>query len=322
MSTIDEVSLLAGDGVRGYLARLEELLRATVAWSDGPAAVAAQGTLAAGGKRLRPLLCYLSASDRDGDDLARAGAAVELVHSATLVHDDVLDQAPLRRGRPTIWATGGPELAVATGDYLFARAFALLAETGDPLAVAELADCTLGLAQGEALQMLQARDARTTPEQYLERCGLKTGMLFATACALGGRLGGVPVSALPVLRRVRPRPRPRVPDRGRRARLRRIAGVDRQADRHRPARRHRDAAAAVRRARRRGGGARDRRAPGSGRGARTAGPRRRHRARSPRPAPSPTITHAVPKRRSTNSTNISTRVRSARVVRGVVDREA
>jgi geranylgeranyl pyrophosphate synthase len=201
VSTIDEVSLLAGDGVRGYLARLEELLRATVAWSDGPAAVAAQGTLAAGGKRLRPLLCYLSASDRDGDDLARAGAAVELVHSATLVHDDVLDQAPLRRGRPTIWATGGPELAVATGDYLFARAFALLAETGDPLAVAELADCTLGLAQGEALQMLQARDACTTPDQYLERCGLKTGMLFASACALGGRLGGVPVSALPLLRR-------------------------------------------------------------------------------------------------------------------------
>jgi geranylgeranyl pyrophosphate synthase len=117
------------------------------------------------------------------------------------VHDDVLDRAPLRRGRPTIWATGGAELAISAGDYLFARAFALLAETGDAPAVAELADCTLGLAQGEALQMLQARDARTTPEQYLERCGLKTGMLFATTCALGGRLGGVPVAALPLLRR-------------------------------------------------------------------------------------------------------------------------
>jgi geranylgeranyl pyrophosphate synthase len=126
---------------------------------------------------------------------------VELVHSATLVHDDVLDEAPLRRGRPTVWATGGAELAVATGDYLFARAFGLLVETGDADAVTELADCALGLAQGEAMQMLQARDPRTTPEQYLERCALKTGLLFATACALGARLGGVPAEALPAVRR-------------------------------------------------------------------------------------------------------------------------
>jgi geranylgeranyl pyrophosphate synthase len=202
VSTIDDVSLLAGPGVRSYLDRLEELLATTVAWrQDGPVADAAGGTLRAGGKRLRPLLCYLSAAVRDGDDLVRAGAAVELVHSATLVHDDVLDEAPLRRGRPTVWATGGPDLAVATGDYLFARAFALLVETGDAAAVAELAECALGLARGEALQMLQARDPRTTPDQYLERCGLKTGLLFATACALGARLGGVPAEALPAVRR-------------------------------------------------------------------------------------------------------------------------
>ena len=200
MSTIDEVSLLAGPGVRGYLDRLEELLRDTAAYRGGPAADAATGTLLAGGKRLRPLLCYLSAAERDGDDLVRAGAAVELVHSATLVHDDVLDEAPLRRGRPTIWATGGPDLAVATGDFLFARAFALLVETGDGDAVTELADCALGLAQGEAMQMLQARDPRTTPGQYLERCALKTGLLFATACALGARFGGVPAAALPAVR--------------------------------------------------------------------------------------------------------------------------
>jgi geranylgeranyl pyrophosphate synthase len=200
VSTIDEVSLLAGPGVRGYLDRLEELLRDTAAYRGGPAADAATGTLRAGGKRLRPLLCYLSAAERDGDDLVRAGAAVELVHSATLVHDDVLDEAPLRRGRPTIWATGGPDLAVATGDFLFARAFALLVETGDGDAVTELADCALGLAQGEAMQMLQARDPRTTPGQYLERCALKTGLLFATACALGARFGGVPAAALPAVR--------------------------------------------------------------------------------------------------------------------------
>ncbi len=201
MSAIDEISLLAGPGVRSYLGRLEATLEAATSWGAGATPDAARDTLAAGGKRLRPVLVYLSAADRDGDDLVAAGAAVELVHSATLVHDDVLDRSALRRGRPTVWALHGPARATATGDYLFARAFALMVETGDAAAVTELAECTLGLARGEALQMQQARRPDTTPDQYLERCGLKTGLLFATACALGGRLGGVPPTLLPALRR-------------------------------------------------------------------------------------------------------------------------
>jgi geranylgeranyl pyrophosphate synthase len=173
-----------------------------VSYLDGPAASASRQTLSAGGKRLRPLLSYLSAPEaaRDSPHVVRAGAAVELIHSATLVHDDVLDRATTRRGRPTVWATDGEDVATATGDYLFARAFALLTETGDMAAVTELAECTAGLARGEALQMQQARRPETTPEEYLERCALKTGLLFATACALGGRLGGLTGPALAGLR--------------------------------------------------------------------------------------------------------------------------
>ena len=87
----------------------------------------ATSTLSAGGKRLRPMLVFLCANG-DGDErLVAAGAAVELLHMATLVHDDVLDSAPLRRGRPTVFAEGGRLAATTTGDLLFSRAFAELA---------------------------------------------------------------------------------------------------------------------------------------------------------------------------------------------------
>ena len=92
---------------------------------------AAAGTLAAGGKRLRPLLVLLCAGGDEGEAPVRAAAAVELVHMATLVHDDVVDRAPLRRGRATVFATRGRETATATGDFVFSRAFALLAANDD-----------------------------------------------------------------------------------------------------------------------------------------------------------------------------------------------
>src|SRR3954452_7647037 len=86
-------------------------------------AVDARATLEGGGKRLRPMLVLLCAGPGAGEEAVRAAAAVELVHMATLVHDDVLDAAPLRRGRPTVLATSGPARALAVGDLLFARAF-------------------------------------------------------------------------------------------------------------------------------------------------------------------------------------------------------
>jgi geranylgeranyl pyrophosphate synthase len=106
---------------------------------------------------------------------------------ATLVHDDLIDRAEYRRGRKAAWSAYGPGAARAAGDYLFARAFAAIAATGDAEAVAVLAEATLCLARGEALQRAQTRDPDTTVESYLERCALKTGKLFEAACVLGGR---------------------------------------------------------------------------------------------------------------------------------------
>jgi geranylgeranyl pyrophosphate synthase len=105
---------------------------------------------------------------------------------ATLVHDDLIDRAHFRRGKAAAWSVYGPDAARATGDYLFARAFAELSATGDAKAVQILAEATLALARGEAMQRTQTHDPSTTVDAYLERCALKTGALFEAACRLGG----------------------------------------------------------------------------------------------------------------------------------------
>lgn len=151
----------------------------------------AGGTLAAGGKRLRPVLVFLSAAESDAR-LVAAGAAVELLHMATLVHDDVLDGAELRRGRPTVFADGGRAAATATGDLLFSRAFAELTGTGSEDAVRALSAASSALARGELMQRADAWSEDVTPERYLERCRLKTASLFEASCRLGALFGGRP----------------------------------------------------------------------------------------------------------------------------------
>jgi geranylgeranyl pyrophosphate synthase len=175
----------ATPGLATYLAELETRLEAAV---GGPGVVAAAGreALAAGGKRLRPLLVFLAAAPDREPPLA-AGVAVELVHMATLVHDDIIDGARVRRGRAAAWSAFGPDAARATGDYLFARAFSELAGTGDGAAVQILADTSLSLARGEAMQRRQRFHPDTPVDAYLERCALKTGKLFEAACLLPSR---------------------------------------------------------------------------------------------------------------------------------------
>ena len=161
--------------------------------AESPGAVLgrhAAGTLGAGGKRLRPVLVFLCGGE--GDALLPAGVAVELLHMATLVHDDVLDQAPLRRGAPTVFATGGRAAATATGDLLFSRAVAELAATGSEEAVAALSTASSALARGELMQRADAWSDHVTTERYLERCELKTASLFSAACRLGALLGDSP----------------------------------------------------------------------------------------------------------------------------------
>jgi geranylgeranyl pyrophosphate synthase len=175
-------------GLEGYLDALEERLARTVATHPGVVAAVGNEALAAGGKRLRPQLVFLS-TPRGREPSLAAGVAVELVHMATLVHDDLIDRAHFRRGQAAAWSIHGPDAARATGDYLFARAFAELSATGDAAAVDILAYATLCLARGEAMQRMQTHDPTTTVDAYLERCALKTGKLFEAACRLGGGSG-------------------------------------------------------------------------------------------------------------------------------------
>jgi geranylgeranyl pyrophosphate synthase len=167
------------------LGEVEEMLREAVAGHGDALGADAAATLAAGGKRLRPMLVLLCAGEAGGVASVRAATAIELVHMATLVHDDLLDQAPLRRGHPTVVASSGRDRAVATGDLLFSRAFALLAAAADSRAVELLADASVSLARGELAQRQDAFDLGISEQRYLDRCRLKTAKLFECACLLG-----------------------------------------------------------------------------------------------------------------------------------------
>lgn len=191
-ASVDAVVASGGPALAGRMARVEELLHEVAEWAQGPLAGHARATIAAGGKRLRPMLVFLAAGDGPADDegLVRAAAAVELVHSATLVHDDILDAAALRRGRPTVFAEAGRAMATATGDLLFSRAFAELARNGRVDEVRVLSDASSALAQGELLQRADAWRADVPVERYLHRCDLKTARLFQAACELGALEAG------------------------------------------------------------------------------------------------------------------------------------
>ena len=187
-----------------HVPRLMEKLEARLAElaaGHGPVlADHAGSTIAAGGKRLRPLLVFLAAGtpdeDEDEDGLLRAAGAVELIHSASLVHDDVLDAAPLRRGRPTVVAAAGRAAATATGDLLFSRAFHELSLNGRADEIRVLSDASSALAQGELLQREDAWNLEVPRERYLRRCDLKTARLFQAACELGALEGGGHAQAL------------------------------------------------------------------------------------------------------------------------------
>jgi geranylgeranyl pyrophosphate synthase len=202
-----------GPSLRARMQHTERHLEYVTAQAGMPLAAYATATVAAGGKRLRPLLVVLACeaaggpavgdgvhgvppgeaapngalvdSDAGEQRLVRAAVAVELVHSATLVHDDVIDGAQLRRGHPTVVAGAGRHTAIATGDLLFSRAFAELARNDDLAQLRALSDASSALAAGELLQREDAYAAHVAVERYLRRCELKTAALFEAACRLG-----------------------------------------------------------------------------------------------------------------------------------------
>ncbi|MBB4661074.1 polyprenyl synthetase family protein [Conexibacter arvalis] len=198
-ATLDAVVRAAGPQLGPMMERVEARL-AALASGHGPVLARHGGaTIAAGGKRLRPLLVFLAAGEEAAtaaDRLVRAAAAVELIHSASLVHDDVLDRAPLRRGQPTVVAVAGRTVATATGDLLFSRAFAEVAGGGEIADVRALSAASSALAAGELMQRADAWDVGVPLERYVERCELKTGSLFEAACRLGALAVGGPADEL------------------------------------------------------------------------------------------------------------------------------
>jgi geranylgeranyl pyrophosphate synthase len=174
------------------MAEVEERLARITAGYGPKLGEEAEATLTAGGKRLRPILVLMASGDSAAEKGVRAATAVELVHMATLVHDDVLDGAPVRRGRPTVVARAGRDRAVGVGDLLFSRAFAELAADGGEREVAELSGASVALALGELAQRNDAYDTSISEERYLDRCALKTARLFESACRVGRLASGAP----------------------------------------------------------------------------------------------------------------------------------
>ncbi len=156
--------------------------------------------LTSGGKRLRPILLILSAEMGEPEPVAlrTVATATEVLHTATLIHDDVVDKAESRRGRPTTVAAYGREVATATGDYLFAEAFHGLARIGDPRLVRAFAEAAMGLAAGELEQFRSSRGP-VKVETYMEHIRMKTAGLFRAACVAGGTLGGLSLKQVDAL---------------------------------------------------------------------------------------------------------------------------
>lgn len=143
--------------------------------------------VASGGKRLRPVLTLAAARlcGYDGQRHKRLAACIEFIHTATLLHDDVVDQSRLRRGGPTANTIFGNKAAVLVGDFLFSKTFQMIAEDGSPDVLRILANACGVLAEGEVLQLSTSNDIRTSEQAYLEVIRAKTAELFAAACRLG-----------------------------------------------------------------------------------------------------------------------------------------
>jgi geranylgeranyl pyrophosphate synthase len=155
-----------------------------------------------GGKRLRPTVVLLAFKAAGGQDISQAvplAAAVELLHTASLVHDDINDQSNLRRGQATVNAQWGDSLALLVGDFIFVRLLQLIAGFA-PRAIRVLADCCTSIVEGETLQMLHLRDLSLTEETYLRIVTLKTADLFSTCSELGAFVGGGTEEAIQALK--------------------------------------------------------------------------------------------------------------------------
>jgi len=188
--TLEEVRELAGADMAAVDALIQERLRSDVLLINQLGLY----IINSGGKRLRPLLVLLAARacGYEGRDHLTLAAVVEFIHTATLLHDDVVDASELRRGRETANAIWGNEASVLVGDFLYSRAFEMMVEIGSMRVMEIMAHTTNRIAEGEVMQLLNCHEPDTTEAQYMEVIRSKTAKLFEAAARLGAVLGGQP----------------------------------------------------------------------------------------------------------------------------------
>lgn len=193
----ERVAALVGEELRAVEAEIRRQL-------DSPVALIQEmgGYIAgAGGKRLRPMLLLLAArlAGYRGPRSVRLACVVELLHTATLIHDDVVDQAPLRRGRPSANAQWGDDASILVGDHLYAKSFAMLVRDNDRGIMESLARATVSMTEAEVFQLERKRSGVTTEADYLRIITQKTASFISACCRIGALLGGIPAAQVEAL---------------------------------------------------------------------------------------------------------------------------
>ena len=186
----ERVAGLVGDDLEAVEAEIHRELYSPVALIQEMGGYIAS----AGGKRLRPILLLLAArvAGYRGPRGVRLACVVELLQTATLIHDDVVDQAPLRRGRPSANAQWGDDASLLVGDHLYSKSFAMLVRDNDRAVMETLARSTVSMTEAEVFQLELKRSGFTSEVDYLRIITLKTASFMSACCRIGGLLGGLP----------------------------------------------------------------------------------------------------------------------------------
>jgi octaprenyl-diphosphate synthase len=185
----ERVSALVGDELQA----VEEEIRRQLDSPVGLIQEMGEYIAGAGGKRLRPMLLLLAArvAGYRGPRSVRLGCVVELLHTATLIHDDVVDEAPLRRGRPSANARWGDDASVLVGDHLYSKSFAMLVRDNDRRVMETLARATVSMTEAEVFQLERKRSGVTSEGDYLHIITQKTASFISACCRIGALLGGL-----------------------------------------------------------------------------------------------------------------------------------
>src|SRR2546423_11823881 len=195
----ERVSALVGDELRAVEEEIGRQLDSPVSLIQEMGEYIA----GAGGKRLRTMLLLLAArvSGYRGPRAVRLGCVVELLHTATLIHDDVVDEAPLRRGRPSANARWGDDASVLVGDHLYSKSFAMLVRDNDRAVMETLARATVSMTEAEVFQLERKRSGVTTEVDYLRIITQKTASFISACCRIGGLVGGIAAPLVDALTR-------------------------------------------------------------------------------------------------------------------------